>query len=343
MTVSVRKPTINIREELSALKKPTGTFGEQLMRTANISDFYDVVGTNRNIVINGDMSVSQRGTYTTATTFPAITYLLDRWKMVPIGGVHTMQHNLNQVIVPGLRANTCKIVTTTTGSGGGWAIEQFIESPSLYAGSTFTLSCWYKSNFDSYFNFYDGANQPQFLMPSTGNLWKKFSCTYTMPVGATEFRLEFYPHVSNPVVGNSFEFTLVQLERGTVATPFEHRPIQQELSLCQRYCYVDSSYGFNYATFAIGNVFSETGTSIVRFFPVTMRASPSIAVSSGTGFILDCGGITAGTTSVYGAIALPTHVRLVATASGGLVAGQSVQLVNDATGITRTIIYSAEL
>ena len=36
-------------------------------------------------------------------------------------------------------------------------------------------------------------------------------------------------------VGNWVEFTGVQLEKGTIATPFEFRPYARELKLCQRY------------------------------------------------------------------------------------------------------------
>ena len=36
-------------------------------------------------------------------------------------------------------------------------------------------------------------------------------------------------------VGNTWQITGVQLEVGTVATPFEHRPYEMELSLCKRY------------------------------------------------------------------------------------------------------------
>lgn len=57
MTVIVRKPTINIREELSALKKPTGIFGEQVMRSQTADEFYNVTGVSRNILINGGMKI----------------------------------------------------------------------------------------------------------------------------------------------------------------------------------------------------------------------------------------------------------------------------------------------
>ena len=38
--------------------------------------------------------------------------------------------------------------------------------------------------------------------------------------------------------GATWQITGVQLERGTVATPFEHRPIAMELHMCKRYCEV---------------------------------------------------------------------------------------------------------
>jgi hypothetical protein len=59
----------------------------------------------------------------------------------------------------------------------------------------------------------------------------------------------------------------VQLERGSVASPFEHRPIGMELSLCQRY-YFKSSY---YICPAIRSYGFWT-----FYFPVAMRAQPNI-------------------------------------------------------------------
>ena len=82
--------------------------------------------------------------------------------------------------------------------------------------------------------------------------------------------------------------TGVQLERGSVATPFEFRSIGTETELCQRYYQksaatnvVPANGGTSLMT--IGNAW---GTSFVRAawisFPVVMRASPTITFFRGT-------------------------------------------------------------
>jgi len=67
---------------------------------------------------------------------------------------------------------------------------------------------------------------------------------------------------------------LVQLEPGTVATPFEHRPYGTELALCQRY-YQTTTLGLRVPQ-------SDTGTNRANsfLFPVTMRAAPTVNVGS---------------------------------------------------------------
>ena len=68
--------------------------------------------------------------------------------------------------------------------------------------------------------------------------------------------------------------TEIQLELGEVATPFERRSYGQELALCQRYYERGSFYGWGYASSA-----SALRIAVV-YFPVVMRATPSIAFIS---------------------------------------------------------------
>lgn len=89
-------------------------------------------------------------------------------------------------------------------------------------------------------------------------------------------------------IGNIFALTGVQVEVGSVATPFEHRPFHLELALCQRY-YEKS---FPYATApaqnvastlgapaATGQVLNQAFSTAVRF-AVTKRRAPTMTLYS---------------------------------------------------------------
>ena len=73
----------------------------------------------------------------------------------------------------------------------------------------------------------------------------------------------------------------IQLEEGVVATPFEHRPIGLELSLCQRYFWAGRQDGGGYAFLYMGKARTLTFVGGATF-PVTMRTNPTITVSGGT-------------------------------------------------------------
>ena len=94
--------------------------------------------------------------------------------------------------------------------------------------------------------------------------------------------------------GATFQVTGVQLEAGTVATPFERRDYGRELLMCQRY-YCASSNS-NDGSFFYGQITSGYVAASSAKFPVTMRASPTVVLThvSGGGFPASGGTVTVG-------------------------------------------------
>ena len=83
---------------------------------------------------------------------------------------------------------------------------------------------------------------------------------------------------------NRFFITGVQLEEGSVATPFEHRSYGEEFALCERYYQILMKEGGGYArTGGLGGTTYSNGQAVYCpcMFPTEMRAKPTI-ISSGT-------------------------------------------------------------
>lgn len=133
--------------------------------------------------------------------------------------------------------------------------------------------------------------------------------------------------------GATFYITGVQLEAGSVATPFEYRPYGTELTLCQRYFYRMNAQ----ATVAQGFGHNQSTTQMRILFPtpVEMRGTPTFTslgslglASGGTSFI-------ASAASVLGASSNGIQVEF--TVSGATQHQTSVY--RDSQGVT----FSAEL
>lgn len=82
--------------------------------------------------------------------------------------------------------------------------------------------------------------------------------------------------------GATWYVTGVQLEKGSVATPFEFRPYGAELALAQRYYYVVAK-GVTQA-FCMASWQTSTYLEGIVTFPVPMRATPTLTCATGASY-----------------------------------------------------------
>jgi hypothetical protein len=150
--------------------------------------------------------------------------------------------------------------------------------------------------------------------------------------------------------GATFYITGVQLEVGSVATPFERRQYGTELALCQRYAYKSIGGSGTYCYFpAFGQVDSTTTAQFVEMFPVPMRSSTALALTT-TGTAANYYLYTAGslrvlnTVPTIGAVSASVDASQFSTsiASSVLVAGNATQLLGvNASGAY--LLWTSEL
>lgn len=122
----------------------------------------------------------------------------------------------------------------------------------------------------------------------------------------------------------TWQITGVQLEAGTVATPFERRPFGQELSLCQRY-YFKTKPAASGEILGVGFCNATTSAVINTQFPVEMRTRPTALLTSGTA--TDYGVFYQNTTANLNAVpsfgaATLTSARSTFSVASGLTLGQ---------------------
>jgi hypothetical protein len=132
--------------------------------------------------------------------------------------------------------------------------------------------------------------------------------------------------------GATFYITGVQLEAGSVATPFERRPYGTELALCQRY-YQNIDRGL----FIPSAIYDAAGRSIgTVFLPVSMRAAPVIGnVSTSTLRYTGTDGSPLNTTSIVVSYAYPNAVAFNFTVSGRTTPGfANLAYTSDSSTIT---------
>jgi len=157
MTVNVSKPAINVREKLAELDKPTGIAGEAMLRAETPQEQFNLIGAGRrNLIINGDMRIAQRGT--SAVTVSNNTYQsIDRWfGYESSAGAYTIEQSTGHTADTGFH-NALKLsCTTATSSIGstdyvalGYRVEAYDAAISGWGTSSaqdMVLSFWVRSS-----------------------------------------------------------------------------------------------------------------------------------------------------------------------------------------------------
>jgi len=253
----------------------------------------------KNKIINGDFNIWQRGTsYTFNPTVLGGTYgAADRWIYWHNGstaGTNTVSQQsftAGTAPVAGYEGQFFQRFTTTTIGTGQTVVDawQRIEDVRTLAGQTVTVSFWVKTSgsttFDSFLEQQFGIGGSSAVATTvisnraTTSSWQRVSGTVTLPsisgktIGTGNnlmLGIRFYG-VAN---GATFDIWGVQVEAGSVATPFQTATgtLQGELAACQRY-YWRSSSNSAYAGMGLGIARLTTAISVQITHPVTMRVN----------------------------------------------------------------------
>ena len=274
------------------------------------------IGGRRNLIINGAMQVAQRGTSNTSFTFG---YAVDRMyldQFSATGGTHTYQQLSSDPPV-GFRnylrwqRNSGE---TATGAMRIYYTGETGASEGI-AGNKLTLSFYARAGAD-----YSGGSLESRIVTGEGTdqsrsgwanglwtnqvndsqsntlttSWQRFTHTLASTAGdnVSQHALRFVWGPTGTAGANDYiEITGVQLEVGSVATPFEHRSYGEEDALCKRYFY--SHYNGANIYWGIGYMYSTTQMYSHIKFPVAMRATPTLSYG--------------GTTTMYANGAASTH------------------------------------
>jgi hypothetical protein len=255
--------------------------------------------TFKNALYNGDFRIAQRGT---SFVNPSSQYVLDRWFIQGYGA--TGNGTVSQ-IQAGLQnfSNAFQLAITST-TGGNWFITQSLETRDIVRlqGQSVTVSYWYRipTNFTAGWgsNLYwntgtDAAIQNSIVGSpvSAGgvSLTNTTQWTYTsfqafVPLTATQLAVMFSTF-NNVVNGATIQITGVQLEKSTIATPFEVRPYATELALCQRYYQEVPNVNGGHFTGSGRTITTNSGTNTTLIgaitFPTPMRIAPTPASYGG--------------------------------------------------------------
>ena len=224
------------------------------------------IGGRRNLIINGGFDVWQRGTSSTAYSSSTRGYIADRWSF---RYASLMERSTDVPADLGFKYSA----KVTTVSADDPFIIQGIENVDKYAGMEVTFSYWIKPSAaltlrDDYLA---GVHGTHVLV---ANVWQKITNTFTVPTGVQTNDYLYIQFPASTVA--TYYITGVQLELGSVATPFEHRSYGEELALCQRYFWnIPESSSLACEGYVTISIYAR----LYFYHPVEMRTVPTVTGS----------------------------------------------------------------
>ena len=256
----------------------------------------------KNPVLTAAMQVWQRGT-SIAVAAATVPYTADRWQIqtgASVASTVSRQATADTTNLPNIQY--CARVQRNSGQTGtaGIAFAQNFESINSipFSGKTVTFSFYARAgaNYSAASNALavyvisgTGTDQNVFVGGITGQsnfiassatlttTWQRFTFTGTVSATATQLIADLiYTPVGTAGTNDYYEITGVQLEVGSVATPFHtfSTTIQGELAACQRY-YWRQTAPEGTTPFGSGAAYASTGMGATIKLPVTMRTKPS--------------------------------------------------------------------
>ena len=236
----------------------------------------------RNRIINGAMQVSQRGT--SFSTPASGAYTLDRFFVSWTGAAPA---TVAQISGPTGYQYAAQI--TGSASNTQVAINQNIESNNIadLASTTVTLSAiilastaqtvgwsaYYPTATDNYTSKTLIASGTWSVTTSAAT----WTAQIALPANVVNgLQIVILPNNGGAFTSGTLTVTGIQVEPGSIATPFERRPFGEVLMLCHRYFFSTNANEIKMANYAAGPYVTSLST---MFFPVSMRVVPTVAYS----------------------------------------------------------------
>ena len=291
----------------------------------------------RNKLINGSMNVYQRGSVS-ATTSGA--YTLDRWFVTPTGATVTVTQSTATVptnFTASLNVAGAASVTNVSAyqriesincqeltSGSKVTVSGYIYQSTGSAVTTATVALVTPTASDNYASTTSAATT--YTIPSFASAtWTYFSNTFTLTTGCTN-GLQLTIALGTGLTTGSFNLTGVQLEVGSVATPYERQIYSEQLAQCQRYLPYFSYNSTDTMTQFVGQAYSTTLAIVAVPFLTQARANPTgLVVSGATHFALTVAASTRQpTTAINFQSGFTSGGALSITVAANLAAGNAV-------------------